>query len=306
MTLLLDLAGIVPPARLITDPLRLLAYGTDASFYRLTPKVVVEVADEDEVKAVLASCRRHGAPVTFRAAGTSLSGQAVSDSVLMILGNGWTKTVVENNGEAIRLQPGVIGAEANRRLAAFARKIGPDPASIDSCKIGGIAANNASGMCCGTADNSYQTLASMRLILADGTLVDTGDAASVAAFRASHGELLGALEAMGRRVRGDDALSQRIRRKFAIKNTTGYSLNALVDFDDPLDILTHLMIGSEGTLGFIAEITYRTVPEHAHKASALLLFPDIAEACRTVALLKSAPVSAVELMDRASLHSVEN
>ncbi|MDO8605743.1 MAG: FAD-binding and (Fe-S)-binding domain-containing protein [Phaeospirillum sp.] len=305
-TLLLDLAGVVPPERLITDPLRLLAYGTDASFYRLTPQVVVEVADEAEVRAVLAACRRHGAPVTFRAAGTSLSGQAVGDSVLMILGNGWNKVVVENDGEAIRLQPGVIGAEANRRLAAFARKIGPDPASIDSCKIGGIAANNASGMCCGTADNSYQTLAAMRLILADGALVDTGDADSVAAFRATHADLLTALDAMGRRVRGDAALNQRIRRKFAIKNTTGYSLNALVDFEDPLDILTHLMIGSEGTLGFIAEITYRTVPEHAHKASALLLFPHIAEACRTVALLKSAPVSAVELMDRASLHSVEN
>ncbi|CAA7621410.1 FAD-binding and (Fe-S)-binding domain-containing protein [Magnetospirillum sp. SS-4] len=304
--LLRDLVGVIPDGRLITDPLRRLAYGTDASFYRLVPQVVAEVADEDEVRGVLAACRRHGAPVTFRAAGTSLSGQAVGDSVLMILGNGWTRAIVENNGEAIRLQPGVIGADANRRLAAFARKIGPDPASIDSCKIGGIAANNASGMCCGTSDNSYQTVMSMRLMLADGTLVDTGDAGSVAAFSASHADLLDRLGAMGARVRADEALSRRIRRKFAIKNTTGYSLNALVDFTDPLDILTHLMIGSEGTLGFIAEITYRTVPDHADKASALLLFPDIAEACRAVTLLKSAPVSAVELMDRAALRSVED
>ncbi len=304
--LLRDLTGIVPPERLITDPLRRLAYGTDASFYRLTPKVVAEVANEAEVMAILASCRRHNTPVTFRAAGTSLSGQAVSDSVLMILGNGWTQAVVENDGKTIRLQPGVIGAEANRRLAAFARKIGPDPASIDSCKIGGIAANNASGMCCGTSDNSYQTVTSMRLVLADGALVDTGDVESVKVFRATHAPLLASLESMGERVRADETLRQRISRKFAIKNTTGYSLNALVDFEDPMDILTHLMIGSEGTLGFIAEITYRTVAEHAHKASALLLFPHIAEACRTVVLLKSAPVSAVELMDRAALRSVED
>jgi D-lactate dehydrogenase len=304
--LLRDLTGVMPVDRLITDPLRRLAYGTDASFYRLVPRVVAEVRTEAEVKGVLAACRRHGAPVTFRAAGTSLSGQAVGDSVLMILGTGWTQAVVEDEGKRIRLQPGVIGAEANRRLAAFARKIGPDPASIDSCKIGGIAANNASGMCCGTSDNSYQTMMSMRLVLADGTLVDTGDAAGVGAFRASHAALLGALDEMGRRVRGDEGLRERIRRKFAIKNTTGYSLNALVDYTDPLDILTHLMIGSEGTLGFIAEITYRTVPEHAHKASGLLLFPDIAEACRAVTLLKKAPVSAVELMDRASLRSVED
>ncbi len=301
-----DLRGVVPAERLITDPLRRLAYGTDASFYRLVPQVVVEVADETEVKRLLALCRLHGAPVTFRAAGTSLSGQAVSDSVLMILGNGWTKTGIEQEGDVIRLQPGVTGAEANRRLAAFARKIGPDPASIDSCKIGGIAANNASGMCCGTSDNSYKTLASMRTVLADGTLVDTGDPTSVAAFRSSHCGLLDSLEVMRRSVCADETLRQRIRRKFAIKNTTGYSLNALVDFEDPLDILQHLMIGSEGTLGFIAEISYRTVPEHAYKASALLLFPDIAEACRSVPLLKSAPVSAVELMDRASLRSVED
>ncbi|WP_096703834.1 FAD-binding and (Fe-S)-binding domain-containing protein [Magnetospirillum sp. 15-1] len=304
--LLQDLTGVMPVERLITDPLRRLAYGTDASFYRLVPQVVAEVRNEAEVKGVLAACRRFGAPVTFRAAGTSLSGQAVSDSVLMILGTGWTQAVVEEDGRRIRLQPGVIGADANRRLAAFARKIGPDPASIDSCKIGGIAANNASGMCCGTSDNSYQTMMSMRLVLADGTLVDTGNPDSVAAFRASHAALLSKLDEMGKRVRGDETLAGRIRHKFAIKNTTGYSLNALVDFTDPLDILTHLMIGSEGTLGFIAEITYRTVAEHAHKASALLLFPDIAEACRAVALLKQAPVSAVELMDRASLRSVED
>jgi D-lactate dehydrogenase len=140
------LSAAIPEGRVFTDPLRRLAYGTDASFYRLVPKVVVEVADETEVRAVLEICRRHQAPVTFRAAGTSLSGQAVSDSVLMILGRGWTRAVIEGQGERIRLQPGVIGAEANRRLAGFGRKIGPDPASIDSCKIGGIAANNASGM----------------------------------------------------------------------------------------------------------------------------------------------------------------
>ncbi|MEI7606322.1 MAG: FAD-binding and (Fe-S)-binding domain-containing protein [Rhodospirillaceae bacterium] len=301
-----DLARVLPADRVFTDPLRRLAYGTDASFYRLVPQAVVEAADEAELGRVLAVCRRHRAPVTFRAAGTSLSGQAVSDSVLITLGRGWTRSTVEAGGARIRLQPGVIGAEANRRLAAFARKIGPDPASIDSCKIGGIAANNASGMCCGTSDNSYQTLESMRLILADGALVDTGDPASVVAFRASHAGLLAGLGELGKRVRANPELLGRIRRKYAIKNTTGYSLNALADYQDPLDILSHLMIGSEGTLGFIAEITYRTVPDHAHKASALLLFADIAEACRTVIRLKATPVSAVELMDRASLRSVED
>ena len=172
--------------------------------------------------------------------------------------------------------------------------------------IGGIAANNASGMCCGTAQNSYQTLAGMRVVLADGTVLDTRDAASRAAFRARQGGPCCAIStALGETVRANEALAARIRHKFRMKNTTGYSLNALVDFTDPIDILAHLMIGSEGTLGFISEITYRTVPDHADKASALILFDDLETACRAVTLLKSEPVAAVELADRAALRSVE-
>lgn len=300
------LLKVMPQQRLVSDPLRTLAYGTDASFYRLIPKLVVIVESEAEVQALLAACRQQDIPVTFRAAGTSLSGQAVSDSVLCILGDGWNNIDVAADAASIRLGSGVIGSDANRRLAAFGRKIGPDPASINACKVGGIAANNASGMCCGTAQNSYQTLESMRLILADGTLLDTADGASRETFARSHRTLLRRLDELAQRTRQDAELAQRIRRKFAIKNTTGYSLNALVDFTDPLEILQHLMIGSEGTLGFISQITYRTVPEYANKASALLLFPDIEVASRAVIRMKATPVSAVEMMDRASLRSVED
>ena len=300
------LLAIMPRHRLVRDPLRRLAYGTDASFYRLVPQLVVIVESETEVQALLHLCRRFSLPVTFRAAGTSLSGQAVTDSVLAVLGDGWNGLTIGSDAATIRLQPGVIGGEANRRHACFGRKIGPDPASINAAKIGGIVANNASGMCCGTAQNSYRTLQSMRLVLADGTLLDTADAESRAAFASSHGDFLRRLDDLGQRVRADQPLAERIRHKFAIKNTTGYSLNALVDFDDPFEILQRLMVGSEGTLGFIAAVTYRTVPEYADKSSALLLFPSLDEACQAVIRLKSSPVSAVELIDRASLRSIEN
>jgi len=299
------LREFIPAERLITDPLRTLAYGTDASFYRLIPKIVAVVEAEGEVVRLLNACRALQTPVTFRAAGTSLSGQAVTDSVLVLLGDGWRGCTIPPGAATVTLQPGVIGAEANRKLAPFGRKIGPDPASINTAKIGGIAANNASGMCCGTAQNSYRTLSSMRLVLADGTLLDTGDADSCVAFSKTHGPLLAGLAKLAARTRADEDLAERIRAKFRIKNTTGYSLNALVDYIDPIEILQHLLIGSEGTLGFISQITFHTVPEHAHKASALLIFPDIAEACRATALLKPTPVAAVELMDRASLRSVE-
>lgn len=299
-----SLEKITAQARTATDRLRTLCYGTDASFYRLIPKIVVTVESETEVIAVMAACAKAGAPVTFRAAGTSLSGQAVTDSVLIVLGEGWQGSSISEDGRSIALQPGVIGAEANRRLAPFSRKIGPDPASIGAAMIGGIAANNASGMCCGTAQNSYQTLESLRVVLADGTVLDTGNNESRAAFASTRPSLLGDLAALAREVQTDAKLAERIRRKFAIKNTTGYSLNALVDYHDPFDILQHLMIGSEGTLGFLSEITYRTVPDYRHKACALLFFGTLVEACRAVTRLKPEPVAAVELIDRAGLASV--
>ncbi|MBK8537996.1 MAG: FAD-binding oxidoreductase [Candidatus Competibacteraceae bacterium] len=301
-----DLQQFIPATRLISDPLRTLAYGTDASLYRLIPQLVVRVESETEMQRILGLAHTHGTPVTFRAAGTSLSGQAVTDSVLLQMGDGWRNWRIGNNAATISLQPGIIGGHANRYLAPYQRKIGPDPASINTCWIGGIAANNASGMCCGTAQNSYQTLKSMRVILADGAVLDTGDPVSRENFSASHGPLLAQLAELGQRTCADVVLADRIRNKFKIKNTCGYSLNALVDYQDPFEILQHLMIGSEGTLGFIAEITFNTVEEHSHKATALMIFPDIKTACEAVAALKSQPVAAVELMDRASIRSVEN
>lgn len=157
---------LIPRERRFDDPLSTLAFGTDASFYRLIPKLVLRVESEDEVAAILSAAYREQVPVTFRAAGTSLSGQAISDSVLLVLGDNWNGREIRADGAQIRLQPGVIGAQANAWLAPFGRKIGPDPASINACKIGGIVANNASGMCCGTAQNSYHTLAGLRLLLA--------------------------------------------------------------------------------------------------------------------------------------------
>ena len=308
-TLIDALGRIVPAGRLSTDPVRLLAYGTDASFYRLIPRAVVHVNTGDELARVLAECRRAGVPMTFRAAGTSLSGQAVSDSILIQLGQTWRSHDILESGAAIRLDPGVIGAHANRLLAPYGRKIGPDPASIGACMVGGIAANNASGMCCGTAQNSYRTVRDIKVTLVDGTVLDTANPDSVSRFRRDRADLVAALEDLGRETRAHEELAARIRHKYRLKNTVGYALNSLVDFSDGVEILKHLMIGSEGTLGFINSITYHTVPDEALKAAALVIFPDMAAACRATAALKgleATPVAAVELMDRAALRSVED
>jgi D-lactate dehydrogenase len=301
-----EAAGFLPPGAVIADPVRTLAFGTDASFYRLVPRLVIRIANEEQVRRLLGTAGLLGVPVTFRAAGTSLSGQAVTDSVLLVLApGGWRKAVVHEQGRSLTLGPGIIGAEANALLAPHGRKIGPDPASINACMIGGIVANNASGMCCGTAQNTYRTLQRMRLVLADGCVLDSGDPASRRDFAESHRGVVEGLRAIREEIAADPALSGRIRDKYRIKNTTGYGLNSFLDFTDPVDILVHLLVGSEGTLGFVSEVTLRTVEEHAHRASALVLFPDVVQAARATQALQGGLVSAAELMDRASLRAVE-
>ncbi len=295
----------IPSERMLHDSLSTLAYGTDASFYRLIPKLVIKAVSEREIQTVLRTAYEMNIPVTFRAAGTSLSGQAISDSVLVIASHGWHGYEVMEQGAKIKLEPGIRGYLANRYLAPFGRKIGPDPASIDAAMIGGIAANNASGMCCGTSENSYKTIADIRVILPDGTLLDTADENSVNDFRKSHKHLLKSLEGIAQYINADVVLKERIQKKYKIKNTTGYSLNAFVDYSDGFDILKHLIIGSEGTLAFISSITYNTVIDHKFKALALATFPTIKDACQAVQILKLQHVSAVELIDRAGVRSVD-
>ena len=207
------LATRIEQERIITQEAKRLAYGTDASFYRLIPKIVLRLKDLDEVIFAIQCCGELGVHCTFRAAGTSLSGQAVSDSVLITLTDDWRGHEIIDDGNKIILQPGVIGADANRYLAPFQRKIGPDPASINTCKIGGIAANNASGMCCGTAQNSYRTVDSMKIVFSDGTILNTADEASIAAFKQSHASLVSGIEALCQQVADHKELSDKIKHK---------------------------------------------------------------------------------------------
>ncbi len=298
--------------RIHTDPLMTYAWSGDASSYRLVPSVVVFINSEDEVRAVMAAARAEGLPITFRAAGTSLSGQAVTDGVLAVLGDGWRKLDIHPGAEQITLGPAIIVANANKALKPFNRKIGPDPASQATCKIGGVVNNNSSGMCCGVAQNTYHTMARLRIVLTDGTVLDSGDPASCQQFRQHHAGMLAAIAGLHAEVMADAELVALIRRKYRIKNTVGYSLNALVDYHDPLDILIHLMVGSEGTLGFVSEVTYNTVPEHPFKATALVPFPDPQSAGRAIIEMANGGaqvttgVTAAEYIERRALATVEH
>lgn len=307
MNSFLKAAGeILPQDRIYTDELRTLAWGTDASEYTLTPKVVIRAATEDEVAHILKLASANNLPVTFRAAGTSLSGQAVSDSILLVAGKNWEKWSYDEADETVTLQPGIVGARVNQHLAPFGRYFGPDPASIGSCMVGGIVCNNASGMSCGTHANSDQLLKSVRIVLADGTPLDTASPASREAFTKKHPEIVEGIKRLKEEVRADGALAERIRYKYSIKNVTGLNLRPFIAYEDPFEILAHLMVGSEGTLAFLSEVTMKTLPITPYKASAMIYFPDIVTAAKAVVAMKENNISAAELLDKRSLLSVND
>ena len=303
--LLKEFLILIPNEQLTIDEFQTYALGTDAGFYRLTPKIVVKVESEQEVIHVINSCSSNSIPLTFRAAGTSLSGQAISDSVLVMLGKNWDNFLIEDDGQKVNVQPGIIGERVNIQLSRFNRKLGPDPASINAAKMGGIAANNASGMTSGTANNIYNTLEGMKIVFSNGSVLDSTIEDSRTIFRNNNQDLLDRIAGISKKVKTNNELKQRIENKYKIKNTCGYGLNSLLDFEDPIDIITHLMIGSEGTLGFISEMKLRTVPDLPFKATALLFLKDIASACSMIPMLEKLPVVAAELMDRSALRLVE-
>lgn len=300
------LNGRIEDDRIYTDALRTFAWGTDASFYRQIPKIVIQSKNEEEISLILRVASEFGIAVTFRAAGTALSGQSVTDSVLVVAGKNWEGIRIHQDADAVSLQPGLIAAQVNTKIASYGRKLGPDPASIASAMIGGIVMNNASGMSCGVHSNSDRTMLSARLVLADGTILDTGDPDSRESFRASHSDFLEAVSSLREEILADEELTERIRYKYSIKNVTGLNLLPFVTYDDPFDIIAHSLAGSEGTLAFMSEVTLRTIPVSPLQASAMVYFRDIKEAARAVVAMRPLCINAAEMLDSRSLAAVHD
>ena len=294
--------------RVYTDHLRRYAYGVDASCYSYLPKVVVKAEDEREVRRLIRLCQQCGTPFTFRAAGSSLSGQCSSEDVLIVCNDGFKKMEVIDDGKALKCECGVIGSDANDLLKPYNRKIGPDPATLATALVGGILNNNSSGMCCGTAQNSYKTIRSIRVVLLDGSILDTSDKKSIDQFLKEKPQMVEDILQLRKEILADEELTHLIHHKYKIKNTTGYGLNSLVDFEDIIDIINHLFIGSEGTLGFVSEIVYNTVEDVPHKGCGLMFFSTLNDASLAVVALANMgreKVVAAEMMDYQSLKAVQ-
>ncbi|WP_341394202.1 FAD-binding and (Fe-S)-binding domain-containing protein [Arthrobacter sp. G119Y2] len=273
----------------------------DASHYLMIPEAVATPRTAEEVAVLLRRSRELGIPATFRSGGTSLSGQSQSDSLLINTRQHFRGIEVLDGGARVRVQPGATVRAVNSRLAAHGYKLGPDPASEIACTIGGVVANNSSGMACGTEFNTYRTLESMILVLASGTVIDTAASDAETKLRTLEPELFeGLLRLRGRIVANPDSVAT-IERLFSMKNTMGYGLNSFLDYENPVDILTHLMIGSEGTLGFVAEATFRTVPALPKVATGLMFFDSLDRAASALPELVASGLATIELMDSTSL-----
>ncbi|HLT60327.1 MAG TPA: FAD-binding and (Fe-S)-binding domain-containing protein, partial [Microlunatus sp.] len=278
-----------------------LAYAHDASHYLLTPQAVVTPRDAGQLAALLRGSAESGYPLSFRSGGTSLSGQASTAGVVVDTRRNFRRIEVLDDGARVRVQPGATVRQVNTRLARYGRKLGPDPASEAACTIGGVVANNSSGMSCGITANTYRTLESAVLVLATGTVIDTADHDADDRLRLLEPELYAGLARLRDRIRTDPRSVQIITEQYSIKNTMGYGLNSFLDHHRPVDILVHLVIGSEGTLAFVAEATFRTVPVHSAVATGLLIFDRLSAATAALpVLVDSAPVS-IELLDATSL-----
>jgi D-lactate dehydrogenase len=291
-----DLERLLGQERLLAKAGDIVKYASDASPYRLFPQAVVMAREAGDVAKVLAYGREKEIPVTFRGGGSSLNGQGQSDGILVDVRRHFGGVAVEEDGAIARVKPGTVLGNANRVLAPFGRKLGPDPASTDIATVGGVVANNSGGMRCGTTKDSYSTVRSMTLVLPSGTTIDTAAPDAGERFAAAEPELAAGLAAIREEILADAELSERIRRKFAIKNTTGYRLCAFLDADEPLEIFRRLVVGSEGTLAFVAEAVFETVPLPARTTTAWIHFPGIEEAIDPVRELVDIGATAVELM----------
>ncbi|MDB5459513.1 MAG: putative oxidoreductase [Caulobacteraceae bacterium] len=291
-----DLIGLLGPAQVKTRLIDLVRYASDASPYRLTPQVVVLPRTPEEVAKVLAYCRLNGRHATFRAAGTSLNGQAQSDDILIDVRRHWTGGKVEADGQRLRVRPGLILAHANAMLQRYGRKLGPDPASGHACTLGGVIANNSGGMRCTIPQDAYHTVSALTVVLPSGTVVDTAAPGAEAAFAAAEPELARGLMAIREEILTDEALTARIRHKYSIRNTHGLRLLAFLDGETPLQIFRRLLVGSEGILGFIAEAVIETVPLPAVTSVAWIPLPSIDAAVELTPALVGLGAAAVELM----------
>ena len=291
-----DLVGLLGKELVLHRAIDLVRHASDASPYRLVPQVVVLPRTTDDIVKLFRYCRETGRHATFRAAGTSLNGQSLSDDILIDVRRHWYGVDVEDAGNRVRARPGTILGHVNAQLQPHGRRLGPDPASSGACTIGGVIANNSGGMRCTVARDAYHTVSALTFVTPSGAVIDTSRPDAEKEFAQAEPQLAKGLLELRKELLADPVLADRTRRKYAIRNTHGLRLCALLDGETPLEIFRRLLVGSEGTLAFIAEAVIETVPSPRVTSVAWIPVPSIDEAIALVPGLVGLGASAVELM----------
>lgn len=256
---------LMPADRIITDDVRCYAFGVDASCFALTPKAVLRINTEYEMSAVMRLSSAHQVALTFRGAGTSVAGQATGSPVLIQLTSAWSGHRIDPLAERLHLQPAVTFEQVKRLLAPYGRQLNLQTMPADTATIGGLVASGA------------LSVLAARLVLADGSVIDSRDEKSVAEFRISHAQQLAQLSDLRSKILADTDQTEQLRLASEPCRSTGYNLRALLEHEDPIDILIQLIVGSEGTLGFISEVSIATVEQPRHQAGVVAGFNSVSD-----------------------------
>ena len=302
--LVADLRRLLDGEKVLADYPTLTAYAIDASIYRLEPQAVVLIENEADLIKVIEYARTNRVPLTARAGGSNLTGNAIGEGIILEFSR--MSRILELNREEkwVRVQPGKIYAELNRDLERHGLFFAPDPSSGDVCKIGGMVGNNSAGPHTlkygAVKDNVHE----IRAILSDGR------ALSVRPYPVDHPDFEHLMDRHERLrelyalLKANKALIRRHRIRVS-KNSSGYNLFDMADrLDEGIFDLAKLFVGSEGTLGFMTEARLKLIDRPARTATALVYFDRLDEVGHAVNAFLPFRPSAMELMDSSSLNLI--
>jgi FAD/FMN-containing dehydrogenase len=300
-TLRRSLERALGPDRVRTDEGTLHAYSTDASPCVVAPRAVVFAEKEADVRATLQVCRDLRVPLTPRASGTSLSGAAIGPGI--VLDTTRMNRIIDSDvgGRTVTVQPGLLLSALNAFLADHGLRFAPDPGSQDLCRVGGMVGHNASGYRSMKYGQTRDHVAALRVVLADGTVLDAHDVPVGSAEWEAIVRVTPALDRIRRDI-ADHRSEIRSSHRAIRKHSCGYPLHAISEgLDRGVFPLASLFVGSEGTLGVVTQATLRVMPIPPRRVTLLLYLERLRDLAPLTADLLALGPSTMESIDGDSL-----
>jgi FAD/FMN-containing dehydrogenase len=268
------------PPTLLTDSRIRAAYAEGAGIYRIVPAAVAIPADVPELAGLVRWAAESRTPLIPRGAGSGMPGGNVGAGVIVDLSRGFTDLTVDPQGRIARAGASVTWGQVTQAARAHGLRLPPDPSSGAFATSGGMVATNAAGPRSVRYGSVRKWIEALEIVSADG-----------AARTVRRGG--------GTRYPVPETRHLRTFPKTR-KSSSGYALNHFAESGDELDLL----IGSEGTLGFITAVDWRLDPIPPDLAGVALGFTDLAALAEAVPFLVSLNPSAVELLDRTLLRLI--